>query len=135
MVSSGSTSSSDETHPAQVDHGHFGELLDAFGDDLGGEAAQRGKLLGYGEQFVPLGGRVFVAQGEIDVESGNVGCTRLDDLRAFQVARQRGDGAVDFLIDFDEEVVDIASLFERQTDDAVSSCALRCADPPVATTE
>ena len=58
--------------------------------------------------------------GEIDVESGNVGCTRLDDLRAFQVARQRGDGAVDFLIDFDEEVVDIASLFERQTDDAVS---------------
>ena len=106
--------------PAQVDHGHFGELLDAFGDDLGGEAAQRGKLLGYGEQFVPVGGRVFVAQGEIDVESGNVGCTRLDDLRAFQVARQRGDGAVDFLIDFDEEVVDIASLFERQTDDAVS---------------
>ena len=57
--------------PAQVDHGHFGELLDAFGDDLGGEAAQRGKLLGYGEQFVPVGGRVFVAQGEIDVESGN----------------------------------------------------------------
>lgn len=41
----------------------------------------------------------------------------------FGRSRSRGSEETErsiFLIDFDEEVVDIASLFERQTDDAVS---------------
>ena len=103
---------------AQVDHRHLGQLFDAFGDDLRGEAAQCCEVVGDGMQLVGRIGRTLPAQGEVDVEGRDVRGARLDDPRALQIARQRTDRPVDAFVDLDEEVVDVGSLLEGQTDDA-----------------
>ena len=109
---------------AQVDHGYLGQLLDAFGDDLRGKTAQRREPIGYGMPFVPVPGRLIPPYGEVDIEGRDVGGAGLDDLRALQVAGQRGDRTVDLLVHFDEQVVDVRALLEGQADNAVSFAGL-----------
>ena len=105
---------------AQVDHGHLGQLLDALGDDLRGETAQRREPVGYGMPFVPVPGRLIPPYGEVDIEGRDVGDARLDYLRALHVAGQGGRRTVDLLVHFDEQVVDVRALLEGQADNAVS---------------
>ena len=105
---------------AHVHHRHLGQLFDALGDDLRGEAAQGREPLRYGVQLVLRGGGAFVPDGEVDVEGRDVGGAGLDDLRALQVAGQRGDRTVDLLVHFDEQVVDVRPLLEGEADDGAA---------------
>ena len=105
---------------AQVRHRHFGQLLDALGDHLRGEAAQGRKVVRHRVQFVPGTGGPFAAHGQVDVEGRDVRGAGLDHLRTFQVARQGGDRAVDLFVDLDEQVVDVRTLLEGQADDAAA---------------
>ena len=89
-------------HPAaQVHHRHFRELLDALRDDILGEFAHPQEVAS------------FVAERHVDVESRDVRSGGLEDLGAVD-ARQGSHRAVDLLVDFDVEEVQILPLLEGE---------------------
>ena len=101
---------------AQIDHRHLRKLLDTLCNDLRSETAQSGELIRHRMQIVPHDIGTLAANGQVDKKGRNIGCTRLDDLRAVQIARQLRNRAVDTFIDLDEEIIDVRPLLEGQTD-------------------
>ena len=86
---------------AQIDHRHLGQLLDALGNHVAGEFAH--------PEEIPSG----VLQRHVDKEGRDVRGAGLEHLGPVD-ARERAHRAVDLLIDFDVEIVDVAPLLERE---------------------
>ena len=100
-------------YPGNVCHRHFGQLLDASLHHIFRQFAEVQEAL-----FVRFLVSPVLLQGHVQVQHGDVRCTRLDRLGAFCFLRQAVHGGIYLFVHFDERQIGVHPEIEFQTDDA-----------------
>ena len=96
---------------ADIDHSRLRQLFDPFRNDIPGKLSQLTEIDTCLPGFTGFPGSPAF-QGQVEIESRDIGHTGLNDFRTFHILRQGRDSPVQLLVHFDKNEIDITVRFE-----------------------